>query len=220
VRPWIFIFRDRVDAGRRLPKKLKAYQGRDDVMVLGLARGGAPVAKKLVEWNPKEPGFFIELAYPTRRAESIRAAHAILTRAASLHPTDATIQFNLACYEAQMGRLSRAKAYLKRATEIDAKFRLMALEDPDLVGIVGHGPSRKIIEIRQSKKFKHAWVAFEAPRSRASVRRARREAQGDRLRVRTLRRRRRRGVCIWRRRRNHRAQYYHRRPRAVSARRL
>jgi putative phosphoribosyl transferase len=44
VRPWIFIFRDRVDAGRRLPKKLKAYQGRDDVMVLGLARGGAPVA--------------------------------------------------------------------------------------------------------------------------------------------------------------------------------
>ena len=51
---------------------------------------------------------------------------------ASLHPTDATIQFNLACYEAQMGSLDRAKAHLKRATEIDEKFRLMALEDPDL----------------------------------------------------------------------------------------
>ena len=92
----------------------------------------AVVAKKLTEWNPKEPGFFVELAYATRRAESIHAAHAILTRAASLHPTDATIQFNLACYEAQMGSLDRAKAHLKRATEIDAKFRLMALEDPDL----------------------------------------------------------------------------------------
>jgi len=51
---------------------------------------------------------------------------------ASLHPTDPTIQFNLACYEAQIGSLDRAKAYLKRATEIDPKFRLMALEDPDL----------------------------------------------------------------------------------------
>ena len=92
----------------------------------------AVVAKRLTDWNPKEPGFFVELAYATRRAESIHAAHAILTRTASLHPADATIQLNLACYEAQMGSLGRAKEHLKRATEIDAKFRLMALEDPDL----------------------------------------------------------------------------------------
>jgi tetratricopeptide (TPR) repeat protein len=89
----------------------------------------AVVAKRLMEWNPKEPGFFIELAYAARRAESIHSAHAILTRGASLHPTDATVQFNLACYEAQIGNLDRAKTHLKRATEIDAKFRLMALED-------------------------------------------------------------------------------------------
>jgi hypothetical protein len=31
-----------------------------------------------------------------------------------------------------MGSLDRAKEHLKRATEIDARFRLMALEDPDL----------------------------------------------------------------------------------------
>ena len=92
----------------------------------------AVVAKKLAELYLKEPGFLVELAYATRRAESIHAAHAILMRAADLHPTDGTIQFNLACYEAQMGSLDRAKAHLKRATEIDAKFRLMALEDSDL----------------------------------------------------------------------------------------
>ena len=63
---------------------------------------GAVVSRreKLAEWIPKEPGFFVELAYATRRAESIHA-HAVLTRAAGLHPNDATIQFNLACYEAQ-----------------------------------------------------------------------------------------------------------------------
>jgi tetratricopeptide (TPR) repeat protein len=92
----------------------------------------AVVAKKLAEWNPNEPGFFVELAYATKRAESIHAAHTILTRAVGLHPTDPTVHFNLARYEAQMGSLDRAKAHLKRATEIDAKFRLMAMEDPDL----------------------------------------------------------------------------------------
>ena len=124
------------------------------------------VAKRLTEWNPREPGFFVELAYATRRTESIHAAHAILTRAVSLHPNDGTIQFNLACYEAQMGSPDRAKAHLKRATEIDAKFKLMALEDPDFgtaVGVVGHRQAMKIIEVRPCRKFKGAWVAPEAP---------------------------------------------------------
>jgi putative phosphoribosyl transferase len=37
------IFRDRRDAGRALAEELSAYRGRDDVVVLGLARGGVPV---------------------------------------------------------------------------------------------------------------------------------------------------------------------------------
>ena len=37
-------FRDRSMAGRRLAKKLEAYAGREDAIVLGLARGGVPVA--------------------------------------------------------------------------------------------------------------------------------------------------------------------------------
>jgi predicted phosphoribosyltransferase len=38
------LFRDRADAGRHLLSKLGAYQGRADVLVLGLPRGGIPVA--------------------------------------------------------------------------------------------------------------------------------------------------------------------------------
>lgn len=37
-------FKDRADAGRRLAQDLRAYAGRDDVIVLGLPRGGVPVA--------------------------------------------------------------------------------------------------------------------------------------------------------------------------------
>jgi putative phosphoribosyl transferase len=36
-------FRDRTDAGRRLAGKLQHYANRDDVVVLGLPRGGVPV---------------------------------------------------------------------------------------------------------------------------------------------------------------------------------
>jgi predicted phosphoribosyltransferase len=38
------LFRDRHEAGRFLAQKLSSYAGRDDVIVLGLPRGGVPVA--------------------------------------------------------------------------------------------------------------------------------------------------------------------------------
>ena len=37
-------FRDRCDAGRQLARRLTGFAGRGDVLVLGLARGGVPVA--------------------------------------------------------------------------------------------------------------------------------------------------------------------------------
>lgn len=42
-------FADRADAGRRLAKDLAALAGRDDVLVLGLPRGGIPVAAVVAE---------------------------------------------------------------------------------------------------------------------------------------------------------------------------
>src|SRR5690349_1803166 len=38
------LFRDRADAGQQLLARLRAYEGRPDVLVLGLPRGGIPVA--------------------------------------------------------------------------------------------------------------------------------------------------------------------------------
>jgi predicted phosphoribosyltransferase len=42
-----WIFRDRHHAGRQLTKLLHEYAGRDDVLVLGLPRGGVPVAYEI-----------------------------------------------------------------------------------------------------------------------------------------------------------------------------
>src|SRR5438132_848695 len=43
------VFRDRRDAGRVLAGLLEHYRGRNDVVVLGLPRGGVPVAFEVAE---------------------------------------------------------------------------------------------------------------------------------------------------------------------------
>ncbi|WP_447980054.1 phosphoribosyltransferase [Candidatus Nitrospira bockiana] len=43
------IFRDRVDAGRRLSEHLRHYQGRGDLVVLALPRGGVPVGYQVAQ---------------------------------------------------------------------------------------------------------------------------------------------------------------------------
>ena len=49
-------------------------------------------------------------------------------------PDHATLRYNLACYETQLGHLNPALAYLEKAFDLDDTQDLMvlALEDPDL----------------------------------------------------------------------------------------
>ena len=46
--PWSR-YKDRRDGGRKLAERLAGYRDRDDVVVLGLARGGVPVAFEVAE---------------------------------------------------------------------------------------------------------------------------------------------------------------------------
>ena len=59
-------FRDRAEAGRLLAEKLKRFQGREDVVVLALPRGGIPVGFEVATalHAPLEPFVVRKLACP------------------------------------------------------------------------------------------------------------------------------------------------------------
>ena len=63
-----------------------------------------------------------------------KKAKVVLDEAAKLFPDDSMIQYNLACYCAQLGQLDAAQEHLDKSYELgDAKqIKLMALDDEDL----------------------------------------------------------------------------------------
>ena len=112
-------------------------------LALADARWGdaAQFARTLIERQPNEPAFHVQLAYAVRRAESIEAARTILLEALKQFPKIAVIPFNLACYECQLGRYDKAMSYLRRAFKLDDSCQEQALEDEDLKPIwdrLGH----------------------------------------------------------------------------------
>lgn len=92
----------------------------------------AEAATLLCERAPDDAGHWIQRAYTVRRARNIEEARVILLEAMERHPAEAIIRFNLACYEAQLGRLDAARAFLKEACRINPDCAELAKTDPDL----------------------------------------------------------------------------------------
>ena len=87
---------------------------------------------RLAEMEPEEPNWPVALAYAIRRSRGLVFAQEILLQAGDKFPDCGTIQFNLACYAAQLGHLDEARLRLGRAIQLDKGFAAMAKTDPDL----------------------------------------------------------------------------------------
>jgi Flp pilus assembly protein TadD len=90
------------------------------------------VARELLRKMPEHPHPWLDLAYAVRRTESVQAASELLGTAAVMFPESAMIQFNLGCYLCQLGDIEGAKRRVEKATSLDRKFQMLALDDPDL----------------------------------------------------------------------------------------
>src|SRR5690606_40549473 len=90
------------------------------------------LARDLVAREPEYAGWWVSLAFATRRIDSLRGAREILIQAEGLHADEPIIQFNLGCYEAQLGALPEARRRVLRAIALSEEYRQIARHDPDL----------------------------------------------------------------------------------------
>lgn len=97
------------------------------------------VAGDLAQRQPEEAGWWVSWAFATRRVAGLDKARDILLEAERIHPAEATIQFNLGCYACQVGELDEARRRVRRAIELDDKFRDHAKHDPDLEALRAAG---------------------------------------------------------------------------------
>ena len=91
-------FRDRADAGRVLAHHLEAWRGRDEVVVLGLPRGGVPVAAEVAAALGAPLDVFVvrklgvpgheELAMGAIAAGGVRVVNDEVVRALRIRPDD------------------------------------------------------------------------------------------------------------------------------------
>ena len=90
------------------------------------------VARELWERHQDEAVYWNNLAWVVRRKDSIEAAQIILLEALERFPNDAMTTYNLGCYACQLGDMDNAKKFVGDAIKLDSKYKLMALDDPDL----------------------------------------------------------------------------------------
>jgi hypothetical protein len=89
-------------------------------------------ALRLLEKQPDEPAWHVELAYATRRCLGLPAARDLLRAAATRFPRHAIIPYNLACYAAQSGEATEACSLLQHAFQLDPGLLRTAETDADL----------------------------------------------------------------------------------------
>jgi predicted phosphoribosyltransferase len=131
-------FRDRADAGRALAADLSAYADRDDVVVLGLPRGGVPVAYEVATALGAPLDVFVvrKLGVPGHRE---LAMGAIADGGTIVMNDDVVVAHGLgpaaiqAVVDAERAEIARrAKAYRDERPPIDVGGRVVIVVDDGL----------------------------------------------------------------------------------------
>lgn len=131
-------FKNRIEAGRLLADKLSAYANRDDVLILGLPRGGVPVAYELAVALKAPLDVFVvrklgvpgqeELAMGAIASGGVRVLNEDVVR--FLGVTNDVIDVVAAREQLEMGR--RERAYRGDRPGPDVKGRCVILVDDGL----------------------------------------------------------------------------------------
>jgi predicted Zn-dependent protease len=91
-----------------------------------------PVGQELCRLEPEKSAGFIHAAFCLHELGNTMAARELLMSGPAQLKAEATYHYNLACYEAKLGNLDQARAYLDVSFAMDKKLKEFALDDPDL----------------------------------------------------------------------------------------
>jgi tetratricopeptide (TPR) repeat protein len=96
-------------------------------------------ARELVATDPENPVGWIDRSFSLHELKRTAEAWEHLLPVAEKFTVVSVIPYNLACYACQLGRLTEAKEFLKRAMTLQSKdeIKRMALADPDLKPLRG-----------------------------------------------------------------------------------
>lgn len=90
------------------------------------------LAGKMALHEPDNAQWAIWSASAACRSQSVEAGKKILLEALETHPDNASIHYNLSCYETRLHDFKRAQRHLARAIQLDPRFRSVAMNDDDL----------------------------------------------------------------------------------------
>lgn len=92
------------------------------------------IAAALIQIDPEDAAGWVHRSYCLHELKQTTEARDNLLRVVENFPDNATMRYNLACYECQLGRLSQARKWIKKAFAIgDAdEMKRAAMADPDL----------------------------------------------------------------------------------------
>jgi putative phosphoribosyl transferase len=173
-------FVNRVDAGRRLARKLGAYGSRKDVLVLGIPRGGVPVASQVAAELGTPLDVFVvrklgvpsqpELGFGAIATGGVRILDAQIVE--SLGISDLEIELISSKERQELDR--REQVYRGGRPPLDLKGKTVILVDDGIA--TGASTRAAIIALRQ---LKPASIVLAAPIAPASTcRHLRREVDG------------------------------------------
>ena len=91
-------------------------------------------AAALIQLDPEDPQGWFHRSYALHELKRTAEARDNLLGVVGKFPNSATMRYNLACYECQLGRLEQARKWLEQAFALGdpMKMTLAALEDRDL----------------------------------------------------------------------------------------
>jgi predicted Zn-dependent protease len=79
------------------------------------------IAAALIQLDPEDPVGWVHRSYALHELKRTTEARDNLLRVVDKFPSSATMRYNLDCYECQLGRLEKAKEWLKKAFALSGK---------------------------------------------------------------------------------------------------